>query len=119
MLRSMTGFGAARANESGEDISVELRSVNHKFCEVKARLPRELSALETALVKRVKDRLARGAVELFVRRQEALALEAVPKVNLALAAEYRRAFSELARALAVPDEVRLRDIALLDGVIKL
>ena len=43
MLKSMTGFGAGRARVGDEEVSVELRSLNHKFCEVKARLPRELS----------------------------------------------------------------------------
>ena len=48
---------------------MELRSLNHKFCEVKARLPRELAALESAVVKQVKDRLARGSVEVLMKRQ--------------------------------------------------
>ena len=38
MLRSMTGFGAGRAVVGGEEVAVELKSLNHKFCEVKYRL---------------------------------------------------------------------------------
>ncbi|HEX8820858.1 MAG TPA: YicC/YloC family endoribonuclease, partial [Archangium sp.] len=73
MLKSMTGFGAGRARVGDEEFSVELRSLNHKFCEVKVRLPRELAALESAAVKQVKDRLARGSVEVFIKRQTATA----------------------------------------------
>ena len=64
MIRSMTGFGAGRGASGGEEIAVEIRSVNHKFCEVKVRLPRELAALEPVLLVRiVKDRLARGGID--------------------------------------------------------
>src|SRR2546430_13544017 len=48
-------------------ISVELRAVNGKFCEVKPRLPRELSSLEPELAKTIKGRISRGVVEAFVR----------------------------------------------------
>ena len=53
----MTGFGAGRGEAAGEALTVELRSVNGKFCEVKARLPRELGVLEPELVKTVKSRV--------------------------------------------------------------
>lgn len=118
MLRSMTGFGAGQATKSGESIAVELKSVNHKFCEVKVRLPRELGTLEPAVQKLVKDRVGRGAVEVSVRRATRSGTGLVPQADIGLAREYRRAWSELAQALGVPDEVRLRDLALLPNVIR-
>ena len=119
MLKSMTGFGAGRARVGDEEFSVELRSLNHKFCEVKARLPRELSALEPAVSKKVKDRLARGAVELLVKRQTATASGTVPTVDVALAREYARAFRELADALGVPADISWAQVATQPGVMKL
>jgi uncharacterized protein (TIGR00255 family) len=119
MLRSMTGFGTGRAKVEEEELAVELKSLNHKFCEVKVRLPRELSALEAAAGKLVKDRLHRGAVELLIKRQAQAASDTVPQVDLALAREYRRALSEIARAVGVADEATLADIAFQPGVIRL
>ncbi len=119
MLRSMTGFGTGTATAGNESLTVELRSVNHKFCEVKVRLPRELAALEGSLQKLVKDRLARGAVDVQVRRASRTALGVVPQVDVALAREYRRAWAELARALELPDTVTLKDIATQTNVIRL
>lgn len=119
MLKSMTGFGTGRATVAGEEITVEVKSVNHKFCEVKVRLPRELASLEANVARQVKDRVTRGAVEVFVRRFDPLAGVAVPKVNAALAVEYRRAFAEVAQSLGLPDEVSLRDIMTLEGVMRL
>ena len=69
MIRSMTGYGAGRGQSAGEVITLELRSVNAKFCEVKARLPRELAALENELVRRLKARIQRGSVDVAVRRE--------------------------------------------------
>lgn len=119
MLRSMTGFGSGSFTAGSESLTVELRSVNHKFCEVKVRLPRELTALEGSLQKLVKDRVARGAVDVAVRRSSRSATGVVPQVDLALAKEYRRAWSELATALELPDTVSLRDIAQQLNVIRL
>lgn len=101
-----------------EEISVELKSVNHKFCEVKPRLPRELAAFESEVVRTIKDRLARGAVDVTVRRQAVAQAAAVPTVDVALAREYQRAFTELAHALGRRDEVPLEHIASQPGVIR-
>ena len=119
MLHSMTGFGAATASAGAESLTVEVKSVNHKFCEVKVRLPRELAALETALTKQVKDKVARGAIDVTVRRASRTAAGVVPQVDLGLAREYRRAWKELVTALDLPDTTSLRDIALSLNVIRL
>ena len=119
MLKSMTGFGAGRARVGDEEFSVELRSLNHKFCEVKVRLPRELAALDPTVTKQVKDRLARGAVELLIKRQTATASGTVPTVDVALAREYVRAFRELADALGVPADISWAQVATQPGVMKL
>ncbi|WP_375758096.1 YicC/YloC family endoribonuclease [Corallococcus exercitus] len=119
MLKSMTGFGSGRARVGDEEVSVEARSLNHKFCEVKVRLPRELSALEPALVKQVKDRLARGSVEILVRRQAATVSGNVPTVDVGLAREYARAFREVAEALGQSVEIAWSHVANQSGVIRL
>lgn len=119
MLRSMTGFGAGRARVGDEEVSVELRSLNHKFCEVKVRLPRELATLEPAISKQVKDRLARGSVEVLVRRQTSTASGTVPTVDVGLAREYARAFRELAAALGTASEVTWHQVATQPGVVRL
>ncbi|MFT3838140.1 MAG: YicC/YloC family endoribonuclease [Myxococcaceae bacterium] len=117
--RSMTGFGSGRASVGTEEISVELKAVNHKFCEVKVRLPRELSSLEPVAAKQVKDRVARGAIDVTLRRASSTQSGDVPKVDLALAKHYRAALSEIAKATGVPDQPELRDIALQAGVLRL
>ena len=118
MIRSMTGFGAGRAAQGGEELDVEARSVNHKFCEVKVRLPRELSALETEIARLVKERLARGGVEIAVRRAPGRGTVA-PRVDVALAEEYARAFGEIRARLGLPGAVALADVIGAEGVVTL
>ncbi|MGC3996058.1 MAG: YicC/YloC family endoribonuclease [Anaeromyxobacter sp.] len=118
MIRSMTGFGAGRGAAGGEEIDVEVRSVNHKYCEVKVRLPRELSALEHEVVRAVKDRLARGGVEVAVRRSTPGSAVS-PRVDVPLAESYARAFAEVQARLGLPGSVTLGDIIHAEGVVRL
>jgi uncharacterized protein (TIGR00255 family) len=119
MIRSMTGFGSGRGASGAESIDVEVRSVNHKFCEVKVRLPRELAALEVELARAVKERLARGGVEVSVRRSAGAPSSVVPRVDAGLAAEYARAFTELQRSLGLAGGVSLADVLGAEGVVRL
>jgi uncharacterized protein (TIGR00255 family) len=118
MIRSMTGFGSGRGAAGAEEVVVEARSVNHKFCEVKIRLPRELSALEGDLGRAVKDRLARGSVEVTVRRAGPGGAVA-PRVDAALAEAYARAYAEVAARLGLQGQVSLSDVIAAEGVIRL
>jgi uncharacterized protein (TIGR00255 family) len=118
MIRSMTGFGAGRGASGGEEIAVEIRAVNHKFCEVKARLPRELAALEPVVVRGVKEALARGGIDVALRRAGAGGALA-PRVDAALAEAYARAYAEVQARLGLHDPIRLRDVVSAEGVIRL
>lgn len=115
-IHSMTGFGAATVVEGTEEISVEIKSVNGKFCEVKPRLPRELSSLEPIIARRVKDALARGTVDVFVRRCSPEGLVAEPKVDTALVAAYVVRLKQAARDAGIDDTLGIRDLLGLEGV---
>ncbi|GEJ56329.1 YicC/YloC family endoribonuclease [Anaeromyxobacter diazotrophicus] len=117
MIRSMTGFGAGRAAVAGEEIDAEARSVNHKFCEVKVRVPRELASLELEVARLVKERLARGGVEVTLRRAGRSAV--APRVDPVLAAEYARAFRDIQAHLGLAGGVALSDVLAAEGVVRL
>ena len=115
----MTGFGAGRGEAGGEAVSVELRSVNAKFCEVKPRLPRELIALEVDLVKAIKGRVHRGVIDAFVRREAGGARGTTPRADVALAAAYAKVLRELKDSLGLAGEPTVQDLADMEGVISL
>jgi uncharacterized protein (TIGR00255 family) len=118
MLRSMTGFGAATATADDEQLSVEIRSINQKFIDVKVRFPRELAALEADVAKAVKEVLHRGAVEVQIHRKS-LRGAATVKVDLPLAREYARAFDELRASLGSAEALPARSIFEAEGVVRL
>ncbi len=118
MIRSMTGFGSGTGASGGEEVGVEIRSVNHKYCEVKVRLPRDLTTLEQEVTRAVKERLARGGVDVAVRRS-GQALAPVPRVDAALAESYARAFAEVQARLGLSGGVTLAEVIAADGVVKL
>jgi len=119
VIRSMTGFGAGRGESGGETVSVELRAVNAKFCEVKPRLPRELAPLEIDTVKVIKGRVHRGVVDVFVRRESGGARGSTPRADLALAAAYAKTLRELKDSLGLSGDATVQDLAAMEGVITL
>lgn len=118
-MRSMTGFGSARAQVGTEDFAVEIRSVNGKFCEVKTRLPRELLSMEGELVRRVKARVARGGVDVTVRRGAGTGANLAPRIDLELAERYVQSFRTLQAQLGLEGGVQIADVIGAQGVLSL
>jgi uncharacterized protein (TIGR00255 family) len=114
-MRSMTGFGAASAQRGALALRAEVRSVNHKFLQLKIRLPSELAVLEPDVEELVRARLERGAVTLNVTSHGAAALSPV-ELNLPVARRYKALLAKLAKELGLPQDVELDDFAALPGV---
>lgn len=114
-LRSMTGFGAASLREESFEIGVEVRSVNHRHLQVKARLPAELSVLESELENRVRARVERGTLTISVRLTETGTRPVV--IDRALAARYKSEIEALAKDLNMPAGISMDTLLDLPGVV--
>ncbi|SFP05744.1 YicC/YloC family endoribonuclease [Salibacterium halotolerans] len=66
MLRSMTGYGSSTVETGEGRITVEMKSVNHRYCDILFRMPRALNYLEDTLRRRVQEKVERGRVEVFI-----------------------------------------------------
>lgn len=66
MVRSMTGYGRFDAENEQSRISVEIKSVNHRYCDVSIRLPRNLNAFENEIRKQIKERVSRGKIDVYI-----------------------------------------------------
>src|SRR5690606_14392167 len=73
MIRSMTGFGAAEGTVGAARVSVELRSVNHRFFNATIRLPSELSRWESEVREALRKRVSRGHISLSARVERGVA----------------------------------------------
>jgi uncharacterized protein (TIGR00255 family) len=67
MIRGMTGFGRSSREQAGAKVSVEIRTVNHRYCEIQLRLHRSLAALEPSLRRRISSRVGRGRADVAIR----------------------------------------------------
>ena len=66
MIKSMTGYGSSRRIIDSREISIEIRSVNHRYFEFSCRIPREMSFLEEKIRTAVKKKIFRGKVDLYL-----------------------------------------------------
>ncbi len=107
----MTGYGKAETDSQTGKLTVEIRAVNHRYGEIFVKLPRLFMPFENDIKKAVGQRLKRGKIEVFIQREEAVAGEVLPVVNLELAKGYHLAFSSIREALGLKEEVPLALIA--------
>ena len=114
---SMTGFGAADAKVPGGRLSVEVKSVNHRYLDVTVKGPREYVALEPRILEAVRGRMRRGKVDVFVSRSVDLADPSAVKANVDLAKGYRAALESIRRELGLTGEVTLPMIAGMRDVV--
>lgn len=105
MIRSMTGYGRFQSTVDSMNITVELKSVNHRYFEFNSRVPRNYGFLEEKLKSFVNSRVSRGKVECYVSIENLEEDEVEIAVNHSLAESYCNALKELAGRL----ELNLRD----------
>lgn len=111
MIRSMTGYGKAQKLVDGREIAVEIRSVNHRFFEFSARVPRSMGYLEEKLKSFVYQYVSRGKVDVSVTVVSIDEMDSQVLVNTPLAKGYLDALRNLSRELGVEDDVTMSTLA--------
>ena len=108
-MQSMTGYGRGLICEDGREMTVEVKSVNHRFLDVSFRLARPIAFLDDAVRTGIAARLARGHVDVFVNyvnhREDAHRVH----VDTQLARTYQQAAGELSDALGVKNDLPLSE----------
>ena len=107
----MTGFGSAEGSVLGGRLSIEIRSVNHRYFNPQLKLPFELAGTESQLRERLRQLLDRGHVTLSARWIEAPARDAAVTVDLARARQVLAAAKQLKQQLKLKGEVDLAFVA--------
>lgn len=117
MIRSMTGFGRAEATVGGKLITVELKSVNHRYFEFNCRTTRGYAFLEEKLKSYLSTRVSRGKIDMFVSITSVEDSDVEVVVNHSLAAGYAKAFSELGSTYSVENDLTASILARLPDVL--
>ena len=116
-LLSMTGYGSAKGTVEGQEITVELKSVNNRFLDCSVRMPRSFLFAEDAVKKAVTVGVTRGKVDVFVSSQASQDSGTVVLVNEGLAREYRDAIARIAESLELENGLTAFSIARLPDVL--
>ena len=95
MARSMTGFGRATVETGNMTVSVELKSVNHRYFELYSRVPRTYGFLDEKIKTYLQGRVSRGKIECSVSIEALDSDDVVVKVNHSLAKAYLSALDEI------------------------
>ncbi len=106
MICSMTGFGRGESADAFRKITVELKSVNHRYLDINIKMPRKLIFFETAVRTIIKETITRGKVDVFVSYEDLSENDRNVKYNSTLAKEYLSSIREMAQELALDDDVR-------------
>lgn len=104
MIKSMTGFGRCQAVVNGREITVEIKSVNHRYFEFSCRTPRSYGFLDDKLKSYVNSRVSRGKIDVFVSIGASDEIPAEVTVNHQLVSGYLNAFKELSDTYGITND---------------
>ncbi len=107
MIKSMTGFGRCEVQESERKITVEMKSVNHRYLDMNVKMPKKLNFFEAAIRNELKNYIQRGKVDIFITYEDFTETNVCVKYNKELAAEYMAHLKQMAEDFALDNDVRV------------
>lgn len=116
-LLSMTGYGSAKGSVVGQEITVELKSVNNRYLDCSVRLPRNFLFAEDTVKQAVSAGVSRGKVDVFVSAQASQDSGTVVSVNEELARGYRNAVAHIAETLGLESGLNAFSLARFPDVL--
>lgn len=116
-MRSMTGYGRRSLARDGREMTVEVKTVNHRFLDVALRMPRHLGFAEDQVRRQLSETLSRGHADVSVQYRNTRPDARRVVCDPALAAAYRDAMAALSAATGAENSVPLSQYALLPDVL--
>mgnify|MGYP004698667697 FL=1 len=116
-LLSMTGYGSAKGSVEGQEITVELKSVNNRYLDCSVRLPRNFLFAEDTVKQAVSAGVSRGKVDVFVSAQASQDSGTVVSVNEELARGYRDAVARITETLGLESGLNAFSLARFPDVL--
>ncbi len=119
MVKSMTGYGKGVAENADAKITIEMKSVNHRYLDLSIKLPKKLNFLEQAVRNKISSTISRGKVDLYITLEEHSDACYQVSVNEAMAKKYFDSISSMADAIGVANDIKASHIVRLPDVIEL
>jgi len=111
MINSMTGFGRGEAQGPNYKVTVEMKSVNHRYIDISLKMPRKLNAYETNLKAILKKYICRGKVDIYINFENISETDVNIRYNADVAAKYLSVLREMSRQFELEDDIRVSSLS--------
>lgn len=119
MVRSMTGYGKGIAENSDARVTIEMKSVNHRYLDLNIKLPKKLNFLESTIRNKISESVFRGKVDVYITLNEHSDACYQVSINDAIAQKYYDSISAMADKLGIDNDMKASSISRLPDVIEL
>lgn len=105
MIKSMTGFGRAESVTTERKIVIEMKSVNHRYCDMNIKMPKKLNFFESAIRNHLKKYIGRGKIDIFISYEDYTENNLCVKYNQEIAAEYVKYIQQMAEDFSLKSDL--------------
>ncbi|MEI6092787.1 MAG: YicC/YloC family endoribonuclease [bacterium] len=114
MLESMTAYGSAEIDINNNHLTIEIKSVNHRFFEARLKMPYSMGKIDPAIRKLLKEKLVRGSVDCYIKttkisKDETNCIESIT-VDTDLLSQYIKALEEIKVKFNISDNIKISDV---------
>ena len=111
MIKSMTGFGRCEVSEAERKVTVEMKSVNHRYLDVNIKMPKKLNFFEAAIRSELKKYIQRGKVDIFITYEDLTENNVCIKYNRDIAAEYMGYLKQMAEDFGLDNDIQVSKLS--------
>ncbi|MFG6331945.1 MAG: YicC family protein [Lachnospiraceae bacterium] len=111
MIKSMTGFGRCEVSEGDRKITVEMKSVNHRYLDVSMKMPKKLNYFDSAIRGILKEYVQRGKVDVYITYEDLSAGDAALSYNRKIAAQYVEYFRQMEEQFGLKNDMQVSVLA--------
>ena len=119
MIKSMTGFGRAEVSAESCKVTVEMKSVNHRYLDVNMKMPKKLNFFEASIRNLLKEYIQRGKVDLFISYEDLSENSVNITYHKEVAAEYVSYLQQMAADFSLENDIRVSSLARFPEVMTL
>lgn len=119
MIKSMTGFGRCLQENEDYRISVEIKAVNHRYCEVSVKMPKKISFFEPNIRSVLKEYAERGKIDIFIVYEDFTEKDQYVKYNRSIAKEYLYCMKQMAEEFGIENDMKTSILSKMPEVLVL
>ena len=111
LIRSMTGFGRAELINEEQKVIVEMKAVNHRYCDINIRMPRHFSIFENNLRATIKKSILRGKIDVYITYEDYSQETKTLKYNYNIAKEYYNILKTMSKQFDLENDIKVSNLS--------